>query len=252
MGMTETTDREGVTVHTMNHVQGQGPVYYAALPRDIGTPTGRATNKEETRCRLVSALWDHLVAQGSSLWKCSSNSARNMDPIRVARDQLGKPHLLRGEFRGPAISFSGGGGNVWAALSGDESDLGIDVALAEEFQGNYPVHRVFHPEELHHALRVAGGDLAQASALLWSVKEAVVKALGCAFHLVEPRHVTVYPSEAGVPVDDGWHSFPVGLSGKALVRYPLAVSRSLRVRSRPQSKQWFSIAVLNREPTGHE
>jgi phosphopantetheinyl transferase len=165
---------------------------------------------------------------------------------------LGKPHLLRGEFRGPAISFSGGGGNVWAALSGDESDLGIDVALAEEFQGNYPVHRVFHPEELHHALRVAGGDRAQASALLWSVKEAVVKALGCAFHLVEPRHVIVYPSEAGVTVGDRWHSFPVGLSGKAQARYPLAASRSLRVRALPQSKQWLSIAVLNRKPTGHE
>jgi hypothetical protein len=251
MDMTETMDRDRITVHTMNHVQGQGPVYYAALPRDIGTPAGRATNKEETRRRLVSALWDHLVAQDSSFGK-GRYSARDMDPIRVVRDHLGKPHLLRGEYRGPAISFSGGGGNVWAALSGDESDLGIDVALVEEFPGNYPVHRVFHPEELHHALRVAGGDRAQASALLWSVKEAVVKALGCAFHLVEPRHVTVYPSEAGVPVSDGWHSFPVGLSGKALARYPLDASRSLRVRSLPQSKQWLSIAVLNREPAGHE
>ena len=250
--MTETTDREGVTVHTMNHVLGQGPVYYAALPRDIRIPTGRATNKEETRCRLVSALWDHLMALDSTLGKCCRYPARDMDPIRVARDQLGKPHLLRGEFRGPAISFSGGGGNVWAALSGDESDLGIDVALAEEFHGDYPVHRVFHPEELHHALRVAGGDREHASALLWSAKEAVVKALGCAFHLVEPRHVTVCPSAEGWAGVDGGYTFRVGLSGKALARYPLAVSRSLRVRSLPQNNRWLSIAVLNREPTGYE
>jgi hypothetical protein len=122
------------------------------------------------------------------------------------------------------------------------------VAGADEFQGEYPLHRVFHPQELQHALRLAGRDVEKASALLWSIKEAVVKALGCAFHLVDPRQITVYPSVVG----DGGYIFRVGLSGKALVRFPLAAGRSLWVRSLPQRKAWLSIALLSRRPTGRE
>jgi phosphopantetheinyl transferase (holo-ACP synthase) len=122
------------------------------------------------------------------------------------------------------------------------------VAGTDEFQGEYPFHRVFHAQELQHALRLAGGDLEKASALLWSIKEAVVKALGCAFHLVDPRQITVYPSAGG----DSGYAFPVGLSGKALVRFPMMASRCILVRSLPQRKMWLSIALLNRRPTGHE
>jgi hypothetical protein len=92
-----------------------------------------------------------------------------------------------------------------------------------------------------------GGDLEKASALLWSVKEAVVKALGCAFHLVDPLQIHVCPATGG---DDGagsgGHTFPVRLSGKALARFPIGAGLSLWVRSFPQGKMWLSIAVLNR------
>jgi phosphopantetheinyl transferase (holo-ACP synthase) len=101
------------------------------------------------------------------------------------------------------------------------------------------LHRVFHDQELQHALRLTGGDAAKAAALLWSVKEAVVKALGCGFHLVAPRQVHVYPSTG----EGRGHSFPVGLSGKALVRFPKGAGRSIRVRSFPQEKMWLSIAI---------
>jgi hypothetical protein len=95
---------------------------------------------------------------------------------------------------------------------------------------------------------LAGGDPAEASALLWSVKEAAVKALGCGFHLVDPRHITVYPSTGKI---GGWHAFPVGLSGKAQVRIPLAAGRSLWVHSLPHGMMWISIAITNRRPAGH-
>jgi phosphopantetheinyl transferase len=146
-----------------------------------------------------------------------------------------------GKYQGPAVSFSEGGGRVWAALCGDESDIGIDVAGADEFQREYPFHRVFLAQELQHALMLAGGDLEEASALLWSIKEAVVKALGCAFHFVDPRQITVYPSTGR----DGGYTFPVGLSKKALERFPIGASRSIWVRSLPQVKMWLSIALLN-------
>jgi hypothetical protein len=116
------------------------------------------------------------------------------------------------------------------------------VAETDEFQGEYPVHRVFHGDELHHALRLAGGDLARASALLWSVKEAVSKALGCGFHLVDPRQIHVYPAVGR----DGGYTFPVGLSGEVRVRFPLNPGRSIWARSLPRAQMWLSIALLNR------
>jgi len=196
----------------------------------------------------------------SPFWKRCQSSNRAAFPIQVVRSLLGRPHLLLGEYRGPAISFSEGGGKVWAALCGDESDIGIDVAGVDEFQREYPFHRVFHAQELQHALPLAGGDLEQASALLWSIKEAVVKALGCAFHLVDPRQITVYPSAGGAAggaiaesiLEDCGYTFPVGLSGKALVRFPIAARGSLWVHSLPQGKMWLSIALLNQRATGHE
>jgi len=241
-------DCQELAAHGVSFIQGEGPVFYASLPCAAETLKGCGTNGAGDKHRLVSTLLDHLVAMERPPWKrCHSfNSA--VLPIQVVRGLLGRPHLLLGKYRGPAISFSDGGGRVWAALCGDGSDIGIDVAEADEFQREYPFHRVFHPQELEHALRLAGRDLEKASALLWSIKEAVVKALGCAFHLVDPRQITVYPSVGG----DGGYTFPVGLSGKALVRFPIAAGRSLWVRSLPQRKMWLSIALLSRKPADHE
>ena len=246
-GVSVTKDREAIAVRTMNPVRRRGPVFYASLPRDTETPKGHGTNGEEAKRRLVSILWDHLRATDSPPWTFCLASNRAAFPIQVVRDPLGKPYLLLGAHRGPAISFSEGGGKVWAALCGDGSDLGIDVAEAVEFQGEYPFHRVFSGQELQDVLNPAGGDLEEASALLWSVKEAVVKALGCAFHFVDPLQIHVYPAIRGDEEggDDGY-TFPVRLSGKALARFPIGAGLSLWVRSFPQAKTWLSIAVLDR------
>jgi hypothetical protein len=247
MGVDVEQDHHEITVHTMSPVHGRGPVFYASMSCANKTLKGCGTNGAEDRHLLVCALWDHLAAMESPLWKHCQSSNRAAFPIQVVRGPLGRPHLQLGEYRGPAISFSENRGNLWAALCGDESDIGIDAAETDEFHGEYPVHRVFHPQELQHALRLAGGDLEKASALLWSVKEAVVKALGCAFHLVDPRQITVYPSAEGAVGGNGGYTFPVGLSGKAQVRFPIAAGRSLWVRSFPQRKMWLSIALLLRQ-----
>jgi len=248
-------DREGVTVHTMNPVHRRGPVFYASLPcgpRDTDPIKGHVANGDEAKHRLVSILWDYLVAMESPRWKSCQSSNRAAFPIQVLHGPLGRPYLLLGQYRGPAISFSKSEGKVWAALCGDESDIGIDVAGTDEFQREYPLHRVFHPQELQHALKLAGEDLETALALLWSIKEAVAKALGCAFHLVDPRQITVYPSAEGGVSGNGGYTFPVGLSGKALMRFPIAASRHLWAHSLPQRKMWLSIALLNRRRIGHE
>ena len=248
-------DSEGVNVHTMDPVHRRGPVFYASLPsgpRDTGPIKEHGTNGDEARRRLVSTLWDYREAMERPLWKRCQSSNRADVSIQVLHGLLGKPYLMIGEYRGPAISFSESGGKVWAALCGDESDIGIDVAGTDEFQRGYPFHRVFHPQELQDALKPAGGDLETASALLWSIKEAVVKALGCAFHLVDPRQITVYPAAGGVVGGNCWYTFPVGLSGKALMRFPMAAGRTLWVRSFPQRKMWLSIALLNQRPIVYE
>ena len=244
-------DCQGLTVRALSFVDRRGPVFYASLPCgpcDTETPKGHGTNGEGDKHRLVSTLWDHLMAMESPFWKRCQSSDRVAFPIQVVRGLLGRPHLLLGKYLGPAVSFSEGGGKVWAALCGDESDIGIDVAGTDEFQREYPFHRVFHAQELQHALRLAGGGLEKASALLWSIKEAVVKALGCAFHLVDPRQITVYPSvgwaTGGAVGGNGGYTFPIGLSGKALVRFPIGAGRSIWVRSIPQVKMWLSIALL--------
>lgn len=234
-----------LTVQAVSFLGRRGPVFYTSLPVAPETRKGCRTNGAGDQYRLVSSLWDHLVAmmaRESPPGKGSQASNRAAVPIQVVHDPLGRPLLQLGENRGPAISCSEGGGKIWAALCGDESDIGIDVAETDEFQGEYPVHRVFHGHELHHALRLAGGDLPRAAALLWSVKEAVAKALGCAFHLVSPRQINVCPAVGR----DGGYTFPVGLSGKALVRLSLNPGRSIWVRSLPRAKMWLSIALLNR------
>lgn len=251
MGVIMSQGREGVTVHTMKPDHRGGEVFYTALTRGTKTLKGQRHDREEAKHLLISTLWDHRVATENPLLNHGQFSSRTACPIQVVYGQLGRPHLLVGNYRGPAISFSVGGGKIWGALSGDETDIGIDVAGADEFHREYPFHRVFHPEELEHALRLTSGDPAQASALLWSVKEAVVKALGCAFHLVDPRHINVYPCEGWAAGKDGAYTFPVGLSGKARVRFPLAADRSLWVRSLPQDTMWLSIAHVQRKPAGH-
>jgi phosphopantetheinyl transferase len=211
------------------------------VPECSATSTGCAARRTENRRRLVSILWEHLRAKENPLWKRSHFSNQVALPIQIIHDALGRPHLLLGEHRGPAISFSTAGEEVWAALCGDESDIGIDVAGSAEFQDGYPMHRVFHIPELHQALELAGGDLARAAALLWSIKEAVAKALGCAFHLVDPRDIHVYPSV----VEHGGPAFSVRLSGNARMRFPMADRPPITVHSLAQAGAWLSIAALN-------
>jgi len=241
IGVNVAEDCRDITVHEAGFGHRGGPVFYASLPSSTEIFKANRMNGSGDRHRLVSILWDHLAAMESPFGKCFHSSPGAAFPIHVVRGPLGRPQLLLGNHRGPAISFSEGGGKIWAALCGDQSDIGIDVAGTDEFQKEYPFHRVFHYRELQHALGVAGGELGNASALLWSIKEAVVKAMGCAFHLVDPLQINVHSSAAG---GDGGYLFLVRLSGKALTRFPAAVGRTIWVRSLRHGKMWLSITLL--------
>lgn len=90
-----------------------------------------------------------------------------------------------GGGKAPAASFSHLPGETWAAVAPAEYILGVDAATDDEFPASYPVHRVFRPAELSDGFPPAG---------LWSMKEAVVKALGCGFAGLNPRDVILRPS----------------------------------------------------------
>ena len=237
-------DCQGITVHVASFGNEGTSVFYASMPCGpcvARTHKGCGVNGAGAhKIRLISVLWDQLVAMESSVREHCQSSNRAALNIQIVHGPLGRPQLLWGDYGGPAISFSEGGGKVWAALCGDESEIGIDVSEADEFKGEYPYRRAFHAQELQHALKVAGGDLEKASALLWSIKEATVKALGCAFHLVDPLEIYVYPPTG----EEGEYTFPVGLSRKTLARVPTGTGRSLWVRSLPHVKMWLSIALL--------
>lgn len=235
-------DGQEVVVRAVRLVPCGGKVFCASVPGNSPTAPEWATRRAEAQRRLVTLLWEHLRTDEDPPEKRPRPPNNVALPVRVAHDELGRPHLRSGERRSPSISFSEGGGRAWAALCGEEAEIGIDVAGSDEFPATYPFLRVFHGDELHHALGSAGGDLGRAAALLWSIKEAVVKALGCAFHGVEPRDITVYPG----PGDDDVRTFPVGLSGKALRRLPWAADRPLWVQAFPQDKMWLSLALLVR------
>jgi hypothetical protein len=65
----------------------------------------------------------------------------------------------------------------------------LDASSPEEFAGAYPFKRVFQETEWQAATSLTGGDREEAGALLWSVKEAVVKARGCGYHFFGPRRI---------------------------------------------------------------
>jgi len=132
---------------------------------------------------------------------------RQLPDLALRRDPLGQPRIWLGAVSGPALSFSWSAGRLWAAAGRPESGLGLDAAAPGEFTGSYPYQRVFMAAEWQSAVTLTAGNREEAAALLWSVKEAVVKARGCGFHFLSPRQVQLLFAGQG---EHGylWHGCP--------------------------------------------
>lgn len=172
-----------------------------------------------------------------------SLAGRTQD-LALVRSRLGKPHLLVGGVPGPAVSFSWSAGRWWAALGTRRSWIGLDVAPPGEFAGAYPLKRVFSIMEWQVAISLTGGDREEAAALLWTVKEAVVKAQGCGYHFFGPRQVRVEFAGLGEH-GPSWHahlegSFPERVSPGSQGFFPAA---SLRL-----NKVWLTVAWMTAPP----
>lgn len=158
--------------------------------------------------------------------------------IEVMSDSLGKPHLLIDGSDGPAVSFSYERDTMWVAVGREGSSVGIDAAESASFRGNYPFHRAFHEGELE-----LGGEKNEVAALIWSAKEAVVKALGCGFHLVDPLHLRVEPcsGEHGKPL------LKVHLVDRSRERLRVQAENPVPVSVFRYSSMWVSVASVSRD-----
>jgi phosphopantetheinyl transferase len=121
-------------------------------------------------------------------WSCER-------PI-LGKTALGKPFFILNGNEGPSLSFSHGEERLWSAVS-TKGGVGIDVAYPDEFADGYPLARAFQPDELGWASALCRSNTASGAALLWSAKEASVKAVGTGFHRFDPLQVRV-----GMPLLD--------------------------------------------------
>lgn len=156
-------------------------------------------------------------------------SATAENAFTLHKTPLGRPYLLLGDRQGPSLSFSHEEGRLWAAMD-SHGCVGIDVAYTEEFSGAYPFKRAFTPEELNCARAFGHKNTARAAALIWSVKEAAVKATGTGFNCYDPLEVRVEsPRMRGQGIlFDVWAGGPISAWARPEVNGWLAVASAQR------------------------
>ncbi len=205
------------------HVQNVPALWSCCSVRTPGKTSGL---KKATRLRLLRAL------------------LRNQDPesYDLVHDRLGRPLLLRNGIIGAGISFSYCNGTTWVALAIDRSNIGIDAEQANGFGPDYPFHRVFDMDGSGEFMNLMKeyDDRDQCAALLWSAKEAFVKALGCGFHFFSPREVDVSP----LRLAPSRALLRAGLSDKGQGRLDPCVPSQMRIDSFRKYGAWISIGIM--------
>ena len=146
--------------------------------------------------------------------------------LTLQKSTLGRPCILIGDKPGPSLSFSHSEGRIWAAMCGTGS-VGIDVAYPEEFAGDYPFARAFRPEELDFARELCHNDTTRGLALIWSAKEASVKATGAGFNRLDPLDVRV-----GAP-----------LLREQGILFEVLADRPISVWAKTEGRGWLSVAL---------
>jgi phosphopantetheinyl transferase len=105
--------------------------------------------------------------------------------------------------------------------------IGVDVAYPVDFAGHYPFGRAFSPEELDWARALCPDDTARSAALIWSAKEAALKAIGTGFNFFDPLEVRVGPP----------------LFGKRGIFLNVLAERRIAVWAKAEGSGWISLAL---------
>jgi len=200
------------TIHILSCLGFGGPVVYAFMESEQGAKECLVEFLLNALARL-EPKWSFLLGRS---------------PISIKKGFLGRPHIFADDTTGPSLSFSHVAGQTWTALSGTGS-LGIDVAFPAEFNERYPYHRTFRNGEFESVLGFCDNNPVRAAALLWSLKEAAVKALGCGFNRFDPLEVQV-----GAP--ESWNDW---------LFLNVIAGRSLPAWARQVDQGWLSIALAS-------
>ena len=201
------------TIHTLPGLAAGETVLFASTP--LAPKAG-----SDLIFRLLKAL-ERL----DSRWRRTTVD----NAFTLHKTPLGEPFLLRGDRQGPSLSFSHGDRRLWAAM-GSQGSVGIDVADPVEFGGDYPLKRAFRPEELDSALALAHENTARAAALIWSLKEASVKATGTGFNGYDPLDVRVESPR---------------ISGCGIL-FDVWAGKSISAWARAEGRSWLAVASTQR------
>ena len=150
----------------------------------------------------------------------------NIPPF-FSRGPLGQPLLHLRKNVGPHVSFTYDENQIWASIS-TQGHVGIDVASPVEFMGYYPYARAFRGAEFRLAKGFCEGYPQRAAALLWSLKEATVKAFGCGFNLMAPLDIEA-------------KSFRLWEKG---LLFEMKAKEPVSAWARPLGQAWLAIALI--------
>lgn len=213
----------------------------------------RGVKPDELKRELVRSMLTQL-----SSWPRSEKifgQATAVDGLKgfdLAADPMGKPILSLNGNPGPAVSFTTVFSGrtplrTWVALSAPGVMLGVDAALEDEFSGAYPFQKVFRDSEWDHWLERHQGKKLRAAAMLWSAKEATVKALGSGWGHIGPLDLEVkevFCAEGSEPEAGLW--FRVGRPDGAALCQNVIGGASAIACAVEDYEGWLSIAVIDR------
>jgi phosphopantetheinyl transferase len=217
-------------------VQGRSVLWSHCGPSPFAN--GSESRKEHKE-RLLRALLRSFMTSGLG---ADLGITEHSFSYNVIYDKLGKPRVVLNDVMGPSISISHSSGMTWAALAAHGSEVGIDAARSDDFEGDYPLHRVFHGGELDLLLEKTDGNRSDSAALVWSAKEAFVKSLGCAFHFFSPLEVTTTP----LALQSDHALLRVRVSDKGLEKVRCINDFPMEITSFRLGEVWVSFAAADR------
>ena len=196
-------------IHALAPLVPGGSVLFASTKSAPGAGSRLAL----TLMRALARLDPH--------WSLSQDESA----LTLHKSSFGAPRLLLGDRQGPSLSFSHGRERLWAALC-STGGVGIDMAYPEEFADGYPFARAFRPEEMDWARELCHNDTGRGAALIWSAKEASVKATGYGFNRFDPLQVRV-----GAPLvkEQGF-------------RFEVLADRPITAWARTEDTGWLCVA----------
>ena len=194
------------------------------------------SNRQRMKLRLIRNLLRFAGTSQEPVFQAPGATSE----IRLNSNALGRPGLCVDGHEGPSVSFSHTADVTWGALCRAGGTVGIDVASGDEFPNNYPFHRAFHDEEFSKALKITDGNISEAAALLWTAKEAVVKCIGTAFHLIDPLELHIVASARS---SEKCH-YTVCFDDKVFERLPGLHESSIGVLTLMKEGLGVSVAIM--------